>query len=262
MHKASPDGREAPSSEAANLYSLSAVFAFTAYNLPLNNDNTALWPCFGSYDGSANSSENPDCPTVGDPKTGLYAGGMVTGAPAYTWSLSDCTGTSTTSPYCGEVDTFYEDDTVDLTDDELYTVEITQGSNVIYDSGTEDIGPNYFNLTPSEYPIQVIFTSPANFGTQGETGENNGNCFPSVNYPLATNSYTGYYQVAANKTCVAPVAGPATVTATTEFGTPVYTADTKGTGGAGQTCTKTAPCYTVKWTKKYSISQKFTIYLQ
>jgi hypothetical protein len=53
------------------------------------------------------------------------------------------------------------------------------------------------------------------------------------------------------------VAGLATLTATTEVGTPKYTKSTSKTvcGAVG------VPCYTVKWTKKYSVAQKSTIWL-
>jgi hypothetical protein len=60
---------------------------------------------------------------------------------------------------------------VTLTDDLLYRVEVVQGTNVIYDSGTIDFGPNPFGgLTP---PADVIFSGDTNFGTLGETGKNN-----------------------------------------------------------------------------------------
>ena len=136
-----------------------------------------------------------------------------------------------------------------------------QGSTVIADSGTIDFGTNpYGGLTP---PGDIVIYGDQNFGTEGETGENNGNCDPSFAYPLATAANPGtVYGIAANKTCGAAVSGPVTITATTELATPTYVADTKGTGGNGQTCTKTAPCYTVKYTSKFKLSQKFIINLQ
>lgn len=51
------------------------------------------------------------------------------------------------------------------------------------------------------------------------------------------------------------MAGAATVTFTVEYGTPVYTEQTKASkcDGVGP------PCYTVKYTKVWEASDKFTI---
>jgi hypothetical protein len=259
--------------EPANLFALTA--AFTASPLaspdtsPTNSDGTPIWPCFGSYSSaSGTSTENPDCPTIGDPKQGFPAGGAVLGSPAYAWSLSACNATASSSPVCGQTETFYEDNTGDETDDLLYTVEATQGTTVIADSGTEDFGPCAFFGGPAGctgapgFPFQVVFTGDQNFGTQGVTGKNNGNCLADVNYPLTSNNpvdITYPYLIEANKTCGAAVSGAVTITATTELATPAYTPSTSKT-----TCAPVGgpPCYTVKYTSKYKISQKILIYLQ
>jgi len=261
----------APVSEPATLLALQAAFAATPAPYGENNDTSELWPCFGSYSSaSGTASENPDCPTIGDPKQGLPGGGVVVGAPALSWSLTDCNATSTSAAPCGNTETWYEDNTADTTDDLTYTIEAVQGPTVIADSGVEDFGPCALyggptDCTPGPYPIQVIFSGDQNFGTQGVTGENNGNCEADYQYPLnantqATVSYP--FVIQANKTCGEAVAGAVTITATTELATPSYVALTKGTDGFGDTCTKTAPCYTVKYVKKTSIAQKWTIYLQ
>jgi hypothetical protein len=244
-----------------DLYGTAAVFAFSPYTQssePTNSDGTDLWPCFGSYTSSGGTgSENPDCPTMGDPAQGFPVGGAALGTPAYTWSLSACNATSTSVLPCGQTNTWYEDDTGDSSDELIYSIEATQGSSVIADSGTVVFGPNTFGgLSPA---ANVIVYGDQNFGTMGETGKNNGNCDADFNYPLTSPSWPGStYLIAAGKTCVAPVAGDVTLTATTEVATPVYTKETKSSvcGSVG------TPCYTVKFTKKYSVKQKWTIVLE
>ncbi len=245
----------------ANLYGTAAVFTFSPYtqsSSPTNSDGTDLWPCFGSYTSSGGSgSENPDCPTVGDPAQGLPVGGAALGTPAYTWSLSACDATSTSALPCGQTNTWYEDDSGDSTDELIYSIEATQGSSVIADSGTVVFGPNTFGgMSPA---ANVVVYGDQNFGTMGETGTNNGNCDADFDYPLTSAAWPGStYLIAANKTCVAPVAGDVTLSATTEVATPVYTKSDKAAvcGAVG------TPCYTVKFTKKYSVTQKWTIVLE
>jgi hypothetical protein len=252
-----------PATLTKNLYALSAVFAQSPLAVVgpttgVNSDGTDLWPCFGSYSSaSGTSSENPDCPTIGDPSQGFPAGAAALGSPAYVWSLSACNATSTSANVCGQTETFYEDDTDDSSDELTYSIEATQGSTVIADSGTVVFGPNTFGgLTP---PADVVIYGDQNFGTLGETGKNNGNCDADFDYPLTSAAFPGStYVIAAGKTCGAAAAGAVTITATTEVGTPAYTEETK----ASECGTVTPPCYTVKFTKKYEVSQKWTIYLQ
>jgi len=243
-----------------DLYALEAAFTATSFLFPANSDTTFIWPCFGDT-----STPNPDCMTIGDPSQTFPTGGVAVGAPAYVWSLADCDGTTNGSSVggsptyipCGETETWYEDDSNDSTDDLLYIVEVEQGTKVIYDSGTIDFGTNPFaGGTP---PFDVVFSGPTNFGTLGVAGENNGNCEPDAGYPTATDPGATPFIIQANKTCVDPAPGLATITVTTELATPKYS--TKKTTVAA--CKPAAPpCYAVTYTKKYSISQKWNIWLQ
>jgi hypothetical protein len=249
-----------PSALANGLYGVSQTFAFTAYPT-LNSDGSDLWPCFATG-GTVASTENPDCPTIGSPKIPFPAGGVVLGAYSYSWPLAACNATSSSTPECGETETWYEDDSNDTsaTDELLYTIEATQGSTVIADSGTVDFGPNpYGGASPAD---DIIIYGPQNFGNMGITaGPNNGNCIADEGYPLPSAANPGYvYVVSANKTCGVPTTGPVTLTATTEIGAPAYTKVTKGTVG-GVSCSVSAPCYETKWTSKYKATQKWTIYL-
>jgi hypothetical protein len=171
------------SGPTANIYGQTAVFATTpwvSYTSPTNSDGSTLWPCFGGE-----TAANPDCPTIGDPSQPFVGAenGVVTGIPEYLWSLSACDATSTSSPYCGETENFYEDTTGDTSDDLIWTATITQGSSYVYDSGVQDYGPCAFGGGPGcpdgspTYPLTVIFYQWLNMGTMGITqGPNNGNC--------------------------------------------------------------------------------------
>jgi hypothetical protein len=258
-----------PANPTPDLYALAQYFGATAAPFTLNTDGTELWPCFGSYSSaSGTSSENPDCPTIGDPSQGFPVGGVVIGLPAYQFPYTACNATSTTAAPCGNTETWYEDDTGDSTSDLTYVIEATQGSTVIADSGTVDFGPNALGNSGS-IPIQVVISGDQNFGTQGQTGgANNGNCDADFDYPLASEPppFPGTYVIAAGKTCGAAAAGAVTITATTELATPAYTKETKAASctpiinGAPGTVVG-PPCYTTKLTKKYSVVQKWTIWL-
>ena len=254
------------------LRSLSA--AFTQVNPSVTNaDGTDLWPCFGYPPGP-----NLDCPTVGNPTVPLPFGGVILGFPSYVWSLQntppgspgsgygcDAYQNGTTGPYgtdykpCGQIAAWYEDDTFDSTDDLLQRVIVTQGKTIIYDSGTVDYGPAGPNVA---YPVDVILSTDANFGVWPGAGfgRNNGNCSADLHYPLASSTFpTGtYYVVAAGRTCLPPVTGPATFTTSTILATPSYT---QVTGTACTALGAPSPCYTVKWTETHAIRQDFKIYL-
>jgi hypothetical protein len=258
-----------------NLYALQAVFTQTYPTIGANADGTDIWPCTGN---SSSTGPNPDCPTLGDPSVAFPSNATAVGNPAFVWQLRNTAGsgngygcnalTNGTGhlgiPYfpCGQVETWYEDDTNDSTDELLYSMVVTQGRRTIADTGTVDIGPNvYGGVTP---PADVLIYSPTNFGYgPGDgpgTGPNNGDCDPDYNYPLTAPANPGVeYLVAAGKTCVEPVAGAATITVTTALGTPEYTKVT------GAECTSkgfASPCYTVKWCKKYEISQTWKIFFE
>ncbi len=262
--------REAGYADA--LRSLAA--AFTQVNSSVTNtDGGDLWPCFGRAGGA-----NLDCPTIGNPVVPFPPGGVVLGVPSYVWNLQNAPGNrgsgrgcdaavnGTTGPFgaaykpCGQLATWYEDDTFDSTDDLLQRVVVTQGRTIIFDSGTVDFGPAGPAVT---YPADVILYTDANFGVWPGAGfgRNNGNCSADINYPLAAASFPAgsYYVVAAGRTCLPPVTGPAVFTTTTSLATPAYT-EVSGTA-----CTArgvASPCYTVKWTATHAIKQDFNIYLQ
>jgi hypothetical protein len=223
----------------AGLYATEA--AFVATDLPTTNtDGSDLWPCFGDT-----SSANPDCPTIGAPSVTFPTGGVALGAPSYTWSLSACNGTTNGNVLCGQTNSWYEDDSGDSTDDLTYEIEVTQGENIIADSGLVDFGPNTFGgLSPA---ANVIIYGDQNFGTLGETGKNNGNCDADFNYPSP--ELPGVFVIAAGKTCVDPVAGPVKFTATTSVQTATFTTSAKGVT-------------TVKYKLKYKVKQTWTITLQ
>jgi|ERR1700693_83451 len=243
----------------ANLYPLSAVLTATSDPTYVNSDGTDLWVCLGML---PNGEENPDCPTIGNPSIPFPAGGIVVGVPSYSWSLAKCNGTSTATPPCGQLETVYEDATNDSTDDLLFTIVVTQGTGDsttwIYDSGTINFGPNQYvvGIPPSNI---VYIAGDTGLGNSGvTTGPNNGNCLASTNYPTSSDPSTVEFNIQGNKTCSSVVAGLATFTVTTELATPHYTKHTT-VASCGAT---TPPCYTVTYTKKYSITQKWNIWFQ
>jgi len=242
----------------ANLYPLSAVFGTTSYPT-VNSDGNNLWSCFGDT-----STPTPDCSTIGNPQVTFPTGGIVLGLPEYVWSLSACDGSTNGNIPCGDIEAFYEDDTGDSTDDVIFTWEVTQGTDtnkkIILDYGTADFGPH-----KSMPGSNLVSATDVNFGTLGvPTGPNNGNCLPDINYPTSSDPAGPsdpeglLFIIAANKTCDDPVAGLATITVTTEIATPHYTKHTT----VASCGTTTPPCYTVTYTKKYSITQKWNIWLQ
>jgi len=238
----------------ANLYPLSAVFTATVFPTDINSDGSDIWPCFGNGLGSG------DCPFIGSPQINFPAGGAALGVPSYVWSTTACDQTSGSVPPCGQTETFYEDDTAATTTADLtYTLEVTQGTGtgtkVIADSGTVDFGINPFGgSTP---PADVVIFGDQGFGTLGLTGPNNGDCSADFNYPTSSDPAVGVFVIQANKTCVAPVSGLATLTATTEIGTPHYTKHTT-VASCGAT---TPPCWTVTYTSVHKLIQKWTIWL-
>jgi hypothetical protein len=258
-----------------NLYPLQAAFTQTYPTIGANADGTDIWPCTGN---SSSTGPNPDCSTIGDPAITFPSNATAIGNPAFVWQLKNIAGWGNGQgcnalingtghlgvPYlpCGQAETWYEDDSNDSTDDLLYTMVVRQGDRTIYDSGTVDIGINANGgQTP---PVDQIIYNPINFGYgPGDgpgTGPNNGNCVADYNYPLTSPANPGAeYLVEAGKTCVAPVAGWATITVTTALGTPEYTKV------MGAECTShgvASPCYTVKWSRKYQISQTWDIFLE
>lgn len=239
-----------------------------------NADGSDLWPCYG------HATPNGDCPTVGNPTLPLPKGAFVTGTPAFSWALQnddifgsglgngvgcDAFINGTTGPAaaqyrpCGQIATFVEDDTGDSTDEHLQRVTVTQGSNVIFDSGIVDFG----SLGPGvTYPVVFELYYDANFGywPGAETGPNNGNCTPDVAYPLTAPAFPGViYQVASGSTCQRPAPGKARVHTETVLATPSYHQAT------GQRCTSrnvASPCYTVTWDVKHRTVQDWDVFLR
>ena len=256
------------------LTALQATFTQDTASTGENADGSDLWPCFGAPTPEA------DCPTVGDPTVPMPNGAAVLGFPSYEWllqapppdSLSNTSGNGcdaltngTTGPSgsaykpCTQIATWYEDNTNDTTDDLLQKIVVTQGSKVIYDSGTADFGPAAVTTT---YPVDVILFSDANFGywPGASSGPNNGNCSANISYPLTAPSFPGgYYVVASNATCQEPAPGPATVRTVTLLATPQYS---EVTGAACTSRGVASPCYTVKWTTKYQIKQDFNVFFE
>lgn len=261
-----------PAALSAGLYGITQAFVGTPYPYWISNsDGYELWPCFAD---SGTDGPNLDCQYIGDPQIAFPTGGGALGIPALSWPLNSitnngvtaygCDGTTngTQNPYtqgetwdpyaidgfyipCGQINTWYEDWTGDSTDDILWQAVVMQGKNIIADTGLQDWGPNvYGGLTP---PVQIVFYQDFNFGTLGDTGKNNGNCVPNFNYPTSGPPSSFPVVTAANKTCVDPVAGPATISVTTEVAAPTWT------------CAKNV-CK-VKYAKKYSLAQKWNINL-
>jgi hypothetical protein len=277
MHRERADSPAARPENAPwpNLYPLQATFTQTYPTIGANSDGTDIWPCTG---GSSITGPDPDCPTIGSPTIIFPANATAIGNPAFVWQLTNTAGSGNGQgcdalingtghlgvPYlpCGQVESWYEDDSNDSTDDLLYSMVAMQGSKVIYSTGTVDLGPNAAGgATP---PSDVIIYNPINFGfgpgDGPSTGPNNGNCIPDFNYPLTSPANPGEeYLVAAGKTCVEPVRGPATIIVKTALGSPVYT---QVTGAACTSQGVTSPCYTVEWVKKHEICQTWDIWLE
>jgi hypothetical protein len=241
-----------------------------------NADGSDLWPCFGF--GPANT--NVDCPTVGNPTVALPIGGAILGFPSYVWLLQnptpgqrgnwngngcDALVNGTSGPFgsaykpCTQIATWYEDNTNDSTDDLLQQIVVTQGSRIIYDSGTVDYGP----AGPSvHYPVDVILNTDANFGywPGASNGPNNGNCSPNIRYPLTSAAFpSNWYVVQSGATCQEPLPGAATFHTATTLATPQYSEM------SGSACTLqgvASPCYAVKWTRNYEIKQDFQVFFE
>ncbi len=152
---------------------------------PIDDSGNDEWPCFP---GGGNPND-ADCASIA-------AGGVVLGQPAFTQSLSACDANTGSSPNCGQIFSFYEDDTGDNNDNLIVSVVVKQGAKYILNTGQVNLGLNPF----AAGSVIVIYDDTA-FGTLGQTGPNNGFCAGS------------------NLTCVDPVSGKATITFTITVGT-------------------------------------------
>jgi len=304
---ASPDLGPAP---AANLYGIAAYFSQTPlnaevcttsgctnenpFNGPYPGTDTSVaapndfWPCFGD------NTAQPDCLYIGPSAGYTYPSGatslptsVVLGSPAYTWYLSantasdqtygcDATATADTFHMCTQAINFYEDDSGDSTDELIWSIEVTQGTSIIYDSGIQDYGVNPYGALTAP---TIVFYEDLVFGIpNGGAVNNDGPCFQSYNYPSNTagpggnyqglaNTFGGVFGITPKKTCVAPKAGAATVTITTELAKPTWKgvtvkADCPASTMDGPPNATSPYCYTVTYTKVKELSQKFTIWFR
>jgi hypothetical protein len=151
---------------------------------PVDGGGNDEWPCFPNQ-----NANGADC-------SAIAAGGVVIGQPAFTQSFSACDADSDTSTSCGQMFSFYEDDTGDNNDDLVVSIVVKQGKNYIMDTGSVDLGPNPF----SPGSVVVIYDDTA-FGTLAQSGPGNGYCAGST------------------ETCVNPIPGKATATFTITVGT-------------------------------------------
>jgi len=266
----------------SGLYPLFAAFSVSPYvadpGEPTNSDGFDIWPCFGDGSGTG------DCPYIGNPQQNFPADGMIIGLPVYTWyansnsalGIVGCGDKTSAFDFCLQASNWYEDATLDITDDLLWRMVVTQGWNIVFDSGTQDYGPDIFGQTAADYPLILGFYADANLGNLGQAGKNNGNCYPNSTptnapslfgaayYPLASPAFAPpYYGVSANNTCGPLVAGmPAVVTITVTLASPRYTERTSAYACTAADGTLIGPpCYTVKYDKVWSETQRFTLWI-
>jgi hypothetical protein len=165
---------EASSIQASVAPNLHAIFADFGALPPASSSD---WPCFGG---------DSECSSIA-------SGGLVIGAPAFTWSLVNCDAKAKrdTAP-CGQLFWTYADNTNDTTDELIFSVVVTQGTNHILDI-TDDYGPNPFGSS-----VVSVFAELA-FGTIGNhTGPGNGWC--SVETVTCVNPHAGLANVAITTT--------------------------------------------------------------
>jgi hypothetical protein len=280
------------------LYSDGYYFGLTSYP-SLDSNNETLWPCWG---GTTDSTT--DCP-------GINQYGMVVGDPGYVWELAndpdqtyawningcdgDTNGSTTggsasagTGFYgsgavyipCGQYEAWFQDDSNDTTDDNLFSFVVTQGPSIIYDTGTQDWGINdpTYNGSGGEVPPADLYSyGDINFGDMGVTGPNNGNCAASYEYPVvctnntdgcsATNPgslpggwpgmTTGWpFVIQAGKKCIQAQPGLATMTATTWLAPATWSYKANKNPETGGT-------WSVKYGKAtHTLKQAWTIWLQ
>jgi len=134
---------------------------------PDTSSDVPYWPCF-------TGGSDPACSSI-------PAGGIVLGAPFYTWPLTTCTSSTEA---CGTIYWLFETDVASTKAEIDVTVTVTQGSNTIYTVGGA-VGKN-----PGAGNVEIVYANAA-FGE--------GDCFNGG-------------------TCVNPSAGVATITTTTTIG--------------------------------------------
>jgi|HubBroStandDraft_1064217.scaffolds.fasta_scaffold02475_9 hypothetical protein len=149
---------------ASQLHQLITVMAVAS---PETSSSNFYWPCF-------TGGSDPLCSSI-------PAGGVVLGAPFYTWPLTTCTSSTAA---CGQIYWLFETDVASTKAAIDVSVTVTQGTSTIYNTGTVDVGTN-----PGAGYVEVIWA---------DVGFGPGDC--------------------ATGTCATPVAGAATITTTTTVG--------------------------------------------
>jgi hypothetical protein len=220
------------------------------------------WPCDpANYGGGSPSVACPYATIQGESEndgSGVFSGGLVIGYPGYSIQFAGDTNlangdppcyynsaptlTNGLPPFCTQIVNFWEDDTTDSTDELYQTIEVTQGTSIILDTGVIDWGTNGDG---TGNPAENFEWIDVLFGTFGQTGVNNGMCL-KANSIYAVGNEGPYWQYASAKTCGQPVPGAATVTVTTYTGPPSANSEVPGKGK--------------DTTKIKSVVQKFTIF--
>lgn len=198
------------------------------------------WPCdpaaaLGTYASTYCTIQGQSLSATGDPQ-GYYGGGLVVGFPGYSLQFAGDTHlangdppcyynsaphlTNGLPPFCTQIINFWEDDTLDSTDELYQTIEVTQAqpaAAVLFDSGVIDWGVAGDGQPEENYEwLDVLF------GTLGQPGKvgtkavkNNGMCLGAnsviISNEFGTNSASG-------KTCAQPIPGLAKVTIITYIG--------------------------------------------
>ena len=162
-----------------------------------------------------------------------------------------------------------------MTDDLLFSMVVMQGLEDRFRLRHAGLRPQRVRGDGGRLPLHGGFLEDANLGSLGQTGRNNGNCYPNSTptntpsligaayYPLASPAFPGYYGVSDNRHCGALIAGmPAYVSITVELATPKYTKHIHAS-----TCTAAdgtpigPPCYTVTYEKVWSVTQSFSVWI-
>jgi hypothetical protein len=151
---------------------------------PEDGGGNVEWPCFPNL-----NDNGADCATIAN-------GGVVVGMPAHTWSYAACDANTATSPDCGQIFWFYEDDTGDNTDPLIISIVVRQGTTVLLDTGNVTLAQH----NPTTAGSVVAISDDVAFGTLGQTGKGNGFC------------------AGTRTTCVNPQEGLASVMVTTKVG--------------------------------------------
>ena len=229
------------------------------------------WPCDpANYGGGSPSVGCPYATIQGESEndgSGVFSGGLVIGYPGYSIQFAGDTNlangdppcyynsaphlTDGLPPFCTQIVNFWEDDTTDTTDELYQTIEVTQGTSVIFDSGVIDWGQNEGG--PLEYQewIDVLFGTLGQPGVvNGKAVKNNGMCL-AANSVIISNEFGSNY--ASGKTCSQPVPGAAKVTIITYIGeaAPHQTVKINKCGAGGTSACTLTQSFNIFFTDDY-----------